>query len=109
MGKPEFEARFGFLPIFDTKKQKRRSIAKHLAADQAYLDKHGFILIEAPMSVDFDNPESIKVVFGEPQPILVFGEEISTKGKTEKQIDKEIKNTIKVKRGRKPKKQDNGN
>ena len=77
MGKPEFEARFGFLPIFDTKKQKRRSIAKHLASDQAYLDKHGFILIEAPELIA--------------PPVI------------------EPKTETKIKRGRKPKKQENGN
>ena len=43
-----FEQRFGFVAVFDTRKQKRRPLAKHLANNQKFMEKHGFILLEKP-------------------------------------------------------------
>jgi len=65
MNKADFEARFGFVPVFDVNKQKRRSIAKHLAEDKRYLEKHNFILIEVPAIPEMSentNQESAEVV-----------------------------------------------
>ncbi len=55
MGKAEFEARFGFVPVMDVAKQKRRSVAKWLAEDKKWMEKHGFILIEAPAIPEITN------------------------------------------------------
>lgn len=38
--------KYNFVPVFDTKMKKRRSIAPHLAKDANYLLKMGFELIE---------------------------------------------------------------
>lgn len=40
--------KYNFVPVFDTKMKKRRSIAPHLAKDANYLLKMGFELIEGP-------------------------------------------------------------
>jgi len=50
MDRKQFEMRHGFIAVFDTKRTpfKRRSIHPRLAEDQKYMDRMGFILIEAP-------------------------------------------------------------
>lgn len=54
-----FEQRFGFVAVFDTRKQKRRPLAKHLANDLKFMEKHGFILLEKP-----EPPSEYKVESG---------------------------------------------
>ncbi len=60
-----FEQRFGFVAVFDTRKQKRRPLAKHLANDQKFMEKHGFILLEKPeppVFIEVAEPEIIQPV-----------------------------------------------
>jgi len=71
MGKAEFEARFGFVPVMDVAKQKRRSVAKWLAEDKKWMEKHGFILIEAPAIPEMYNHTEMELaeptLFAEPK------------------------------------------
>ena len=48
MDREKFDRKYKFVPAFDTKRGKRISLAPHLANDENYLNKHGFIIIEAP-------------------------------------------------------------
>lgn len=57
-----FEQRFGFVAVFDTRKQKRRPLAKHLANDQKFMEKHGFILLEKPEPPVFEEAVSFNPV-----------------------------------------------
>lgn len=48
MDRKQFEMRYNFVPVFDTNRKKRISLAPHLAKDRVYMNKMGFVLIETP-------------------------------------------------------------
>lgn len=92
MDRPQFERKYGFRAAFDPKRKKRVSLAPHLANDKAYLEKHGFELIETPEPTQF-KAEVPEMVTESPETVTELPEMVT-----------EITETEKPKRGR-PKKQ----
>lgn len=118
MDRKQFEMKYNFVPVFDTKMKKRRSIAPHLAKDPNYLLKMGFELIEGPPientnkyfidGVPVDPPKVASIVYANGIPGVLVGEDMPLATVPPELIGAELKSItieeVKPKRGR-PKKQ----
>lgn len=83
--------KYNFVPVFDTKMKKRRSIAPHLAKDANYLLKMGFELIEGPPPTEAEwlpnpsIPKDPEVIPIDEQTQQVVKEEKPKRGRPKKQ------------------------